>query len=231
MQNEPSWKTDEMALIRQRYQRLYAGVIFDVLEHLGYPNQVVSHDLVPLSRGMLLAGPAFTVKGTTSTNRDESLRYKRLEMINRMRAPCIEVRDGGTPFQVALYGELSATSAAAHGAVGALIDGGVRDTTMLVGMDFPVFARYRTPIEAFGRWQMMDYLVPVLIKGELTDSVQVNPGDFIFGDYDGVLVIPCGLTIEVLTECERIIRIENLARAEFARGDDPVQVFARHKRV
>lgn len=231
MQSYPMWNTDEMTQIRDRYRRLYAGVIYDVLEHLGHPNQVVSHEIAPLSRGMVLAGPAFTVKGTTSTERDEKLRYKRLEMINHMRAPCIEVRDGGTPFHVALYGELSATSAAAHGAVGALVDGGVRDSTMLVGMDFPVFARYRSPIEAFGRWQMIDYCVPILVKGELTDSLQVNPGDFIFGDYDGVIVVPRELTMEVLLECERVTSIEDIARTEFARGDDPVKVFERHKRL
>ncbi len=98
-------------------------------------------------------------------------------------------------------------------------------------MGFPVFARYRTPIEAFGRWAMLDCQVPVLLSGELTDTVQVNPGDFIFGDYDGVLVIPQDLTLKVLVECERITGIENQARAAFARGEDPVEVFQRYKRL
>jgi 4-hydroxy-4-methyl-2-oxoglutarate aldolase len=147
-----------------------------------------------------------------------------------MRRPCVEVRDS-TPFRLALYGELSATSAAAHGAVGALVDGGTRDTGMLISMGFPVFARYRTPIEAFGRWAMLDCEVPILVSGELTDTIQVNPADFIFGDYDGVLVIPKELTMPVLNECERIIGIEDNARIEFARGDDPVEVFERHKRL
>lgn len=163
--------------------------------------------------------------------RDDSLRYKRLRMINGMRAPCIEVRDAGTPFHVALYGELSATSASAHGAVGALIDGGVRDTRYLIDMNFPVFSRYRTPIEALGRWQMLDYQVPVLVSGDLTATVQLNPGDFVFGDYDGVLVVPQDLTLQVLLECERVMGIESEARAEFARGDDPVAVFEKHKRL
>jgi Demethylmenaquinone methyltransferase len=180
---------------------------------------------------MKLAGPAFTVKGTTSTERDETIRHRRLKMITNMSRPCIEVRDQGTPFSLALYGELSATSAAAHGAVGALVDGGVRDTSFLMSMKFPVFSRYRTPVEAFGRWAILDYQVPVLLTGQLTDTVQVNPGDFIFGDYDGVMVIPKDLTEPVLIECERISGIEDQARVEFARGDDPVEVFKRHKRL
>ncbi len=215
----------------ERYRRLYGGLVYDVLEHFGYPNQVVSHQIVPLDAGMKIAGPAFTVKGTMSCLRDEKIRYKRLVMIKEMRRPCVEVRDCGTPFPVALYGELSASSARAHGAVGALVDGGVRDCSHLISMGFPVFSRYRNPVEAFGRWALLEYQVPILISGELTAAVQVNPGDFIFGDYDGVLVIPAALTMKVLEECERVKGIEDVAREEFARGEDPVGVFERHKRL
>ena len=234
METAISIQPGEMKHVCERYRGLYAGGIYDVLEHLGYPNQVLSRTIAPLASDMVLAGPAFTVKGTTTTERDEALRYRRLKMIKEMKYPCdvcVEVRDAGTPYAVAIYGELSATSARAHGAVGALVDGGTRDTGKLISMAFPVFARYRTPIEAFGRWAVLDYQVPILLSGELTDTVTVNPGDFIFGDYDGVLIIPKQLTFQVLAECERVIGIEVLAREEFARGDDPVEVFERHKRL
>lgn len=220
-----------MEAICERYKRLYAALIFDVLEHMGHSYQAVSHELAPLAPEMKLAGPAFTVKGTTTCEKDESKRYKRLAMIKEMTHPCIEVRDRGTPFHVALYGELSATTAQAHGAVGALVDGGIRDSAYLIRMGFPVFARYRNPVEAFGRWMMLDYNVPVLLHGELCETVRVNPGDFIFGDLDGVMVIPRDLTLTVLEECERVMGIEDVARSEFARGDDPVEVFERHKRL
>ncbi len=220
-----------MEQICARYQALYGGLVYDVLEHLGLPHQVLSHQIAPLAPGMKLAGPAFTVKGTMSCTRDESVRYKRLAMVKQMHFPCIEVRDCGTPFPVAIYGELSASTARAHGAVGALVDGGVRDCSHLIARGFPVFCRYRNPVEAFGRWGMVDCQVPVLISGELTAAVRVNPGDFIFGDDDGVLVIPAHLTLRVLEECERIKNIEDLARHEFTRGDDPVEVFERHKRL
>jgi len=223
--------THPIEIICQRYQRLYAALIFDVLEHMGYSYQAVSHKIMPLANDMKLAAPAFTVKGTTTTEKDESKRYKRLAMIKEMSYPCVEVRDAGTPFHVALYGELSATTAKAHGAVGALVDGGVRDSAYLINMGFPVFARYRNPVEAFGRWMMLDYNVPVLLHGEIIETVQVNPGDFIFGDLDGVMVIPKALTLTVLEECERVMGIEDVARVEFARGDDPVAVFERHKRL
>jgi regulator of RNase E activity RraA len=219
-----------MEEICERYKHLYAGAVYDVLEELGYPNQAVSHQLVALQPGMKLAGPAFTVKGTLTAERDEAGRHQRMKMVCAMTYPCIEVRDCGTPFNVAIYGELSATTARAHGAVGALIDGGTRDSGHLIAMDFPVFAKYRCPVEAFGRYTLLKTQVPVRIAGELTETVEVNPGDFIFGEEDGVLVIPKDLILTVLEHCERIKGLENQARHDFARGDDPVEVFKRYKR-
>ena len=219
-----------MEEVCERYKRLYAGAVFDVLEELGYPNQAVSHELVALQPGMTLAGPAFTVKGTVTAERDEAGRHQRMKMICSMTRPCIEVRDQGTPFNVAMYGELSATTARAHGAVGALIDGGTRDSGHLIAMDFPVFARYRCPVEAFGRYTLLKTQVPVRIAGELTETVEVYPGDFIFGEADGVIVVPKDLTLRVLEDCERIKGLENQARHDFARGDDPVEVFKRYRR-
>jgi 4-hydroxy-4-methyl-2-oxoglutarate aldolase len=216
--------------ICERYKRLYAGAVYDVLEELGYPNQAASHHLTALAPGMKLAGPAFTVKGTVTAERDHAGRHQRMKMVCSMSHPCIEVRDRGTPFNVAIYGELSATTARAHGAVGALIDGGTRDSGHLIAMGFPVFARYRSPVEAFGRYTLLKTQVPVRIAGELTETIVVNPGDFIFGEEDGVIVIPQELTMRVLEECERIRGLEDQARRDFARGDDPVEVFQRYKR-
>lgn len=223
--------TVNMEEICARYRRLYAGAVYDVLETLGFPNQVLCHELRPLAPEMKLAGPAFTIKGTMTCERDEAGRHKRIGMINQMTSPCIEVRDRGTPFNVALYGELSATAARARGAVGALIDGATRDCCRLISMGFPVFARYHNPVEAFGRYMIMSCQVPILLSGETTETVRVDPGDFIFGDLDGVLVIPKHLTLRVLTECERVSGMEDEARVEFERGDDPVEVFQRHRRM
>ncbi len=221
----------DMEQICSRYRKLYAGLVFDVLEELGFPNQVLSHEIMPLALDMKLAGPAFTIKGATAAEKDESLRFRRLNSLKEMTFPCVEVRDRSTPFRVALYGELSATSAKAHGAVGAVVDGGTRDSGMIIEMGFPLFARYRTPIEAYGRIVTLAYQVPIILSGELTETVVVNPGDFIFGDLDGVLIIPKHLTCQVLQKCEEIAGTENLARADFQKKEDPVEVFKRYRRL
>jgi 4-hydroxy-4-methyl-2-oxoglutarate aldolase len=230
MESTPITEQMNMEEICARYTHLYAGAVYDVLEGLGYPDQALSHDLVALSPGMKLAGPAFTVKGTVTAERDTAGRNQRMKMVCSMTHPCIEVRDRGTPFNVAIYGELSATTARAHGAVGALIDGGTRDSGHLIRMGFPVFARYRCPIEAFGRYTLLKCQVPVRISGETTQTVEVHPGDFIFGEEDGVVVVPKDLILPVLHECERIKGLEDQARQDFARGDDPVEVFQRYQR-
>ncbi len=214
-----------------RYKALYAGAVYDVLESLGYPNQALSHELKSLTHGMKLAAPAFTIKGTVTAQRDEADRQEALKMVRSMTYPCIEVRDRGTTFNVAIYGELSAAMAKAHGAVGALVDGGVRDSSHLIARGFPVFARYRSPVEAFGRYALLKCQVPVRLAGELTETVEVDPGDFIFGEEDGVIVIPKDLILKVLHECEGIKLLEDQARNDFTRGDDPVDVFGRYKRL
>ena len=225
-------ENNTMEMICKRYNRLYAGLVFDVLESMGYPNQAISHKIMPLTLDMKIAGPAFTIKGSTTAEKDDSIRYRRLDAIKNMTYPCIEVRDRGTtPYNVALYGELTATTARAHGAVGALVDGGTRDSGMVIEMKFPLFARYRSPVEAFGRIITLEYQVPILISGELTETVVVNPGDFIFGDLDGALVIPQNLTLKVLTEAERIMKIEDMAREEFKTGADPIEVFKKYRRL
>ncbi len=231
MNEMSSTASPTMQEICRRYQRLYAGLVYDVLEQLGYPDQALCHEIAPISPEMKLAGPAFTFKGTTNAAKDESVRLRRLNALKEMARPCVEVRDRATPFNVALYGELSATSAVAAGAVGALIDGGTRDSGMLAKMGFPVFARYRSPVEAFGRVMTLAHQVPILMSGETRETVVVNPGDFVFGDVDGALVIPKDLTLPVLLEAERVAGIEDAARVDFKRGEDPVEVFKRHRRL
>lgn len=228
---KPSLTTDvAMEDICAQYRQLYAGAVYDVLQSLGYPNQALSHEITALAHGMKLAGPAFTVKGAVTAERCHADRQLAMKMLNHMTSPCIEVRDRGTPFNVAIYGELSATTAQAHGATGALVDGGTRDTGHLIARGFPVFARYRSPVEAFGRYAILSSQVPINVSGETVETVVVNPGDFIFGEEDGVLVIPKELTLRVLEECQQVKVVEDKARIDFARGDDPLEVFERYNR-
>ncbi|QOR71809.1 RraA family protein [Ruania alkalisoli] len=217
-----------------RYRATYSGAVYDVLDELGYPHQALATDVKPVAQHWVLAGPAFTVKGIPDPTGDENLRARRIELFTAMRAagvPVIDVRDCSADTQAAHYGEMNATVGEACGVIGAVVDGGSRDTRFLLDRDFPVFCRYLTPVEAVGRWSYYDWQRTVALRGAITATVSVSPGDFIMGDVDGVVVIPRTVVVDVLERTEALIAQEKISRAEFRSGEDPVAVYRRHGRL
>jgi 4-hydroxy-4-methyl-2-oxoglutarate aldolase len=218
----------------KRYRALYSGAIYDVLDERGLPHQALAADLKPVRADMVIAGPAFTLKGIPDSTGNETLRSKRINMFNDMKAtgvPLIDVRDCSFDTQVAHYGEMNAVVGRSVGVVGALIDGGCRDTGFLLRDDFPVVCRYQSPVEAYRRWSYYEWQLPVSLRGALTAVVPVHPGDFVFGDLDGVVIIPKAIVVDVLDEVERLVDVENETRALFAAGEDPVAVYKKHGRL
>lgn len=217
----------EILDICERYRKLYTGVVYDVLEHLGHPHQVLANDLRPLRPEMVVAGPAFTIKGITDPTGDPDLLEKRIKLFKQMSHPCIDVRDCGFDTRAAHYGEMNLTLGMKHGVTGAVIDGGIRDTRHILEANVPVFARYYTPVEAKMRWSYYAWDLPVTLRGALTSTVIVNPGDFMFGDIDGIIVVPKALTEEVLRKSEELVAKENKAREEY-KSEDVEDVYRRY---
>ena len=219
-----------MKEICERYKKLYSGAIYDVMEEMGYPDQALAPDLRPLDPDSVLAGPAFTVKGIPDPTADPELREKRITLFKAMSDPCIDVRDCSFDTRVAHYGEMNATLGLKYGCTGAVVDGGVRDSGFLKKMKFPVFSRFHTPVEALGRWSYYKWQVPINMRGILNKVVVVNPGDFVFGDIDGVIIVPKEVTLEVLVKTEKMVNTENNARQEYIEGD-PEEVYSKYKRL
>lgn len=217
-----------------RYRATYSGAVYDVLDEMGYPNQALAVEIKPVKQDWVMAGPAFTLKGIPEPTGDEELRSRRIHMFEAMKAtgvPLIDVRDTSFDFQAAHYGEMNATVGESCGVIGALVDGGSRDTRFLLDRDFPVFCRFLTPVEAVKRWSYYDWQRTVGLRGALSSVVTVSPGDFIVGDLDGVIVVPRDLVVEVLERTEKLIRHEDEVRAEFQSGGDPVAIYKRHGRL
>ena len=122
-------------------------------------------------------------------------------------------------------GELSSETAKFRGARGAVIDGGARDTEYMFRLGFPVFARYKTPLDIRGRWRLVNWNVPVVIG-----SILIHPGDLILGDRDGVVVIPQTIAEEVVTKAEAVVHTENLVRAAILQGVLPLEAYRRFGR-
>ncbi len=201
---------------------------------MGYPNQALANDIKPIRDDMILAGPAFTIKGIGDYNDDTDMRANRINLFSNMKqfgVPLIYVRESGGDKIVAHYGEMTAALGRACGVVGALIDGGTRDTGFLLKQDFPVFSEYRSPVEAFGRWSYYQWQIPVALRGALTKVVMVRPGDFVFGDLDGVVIIPREIVVDVLQRTETLVNDENTDRSDYESGIDPTEVYRRRGRL
>jgi regulator of RNase E activity RraA len=218
----------------KRYKGLYTGAVYDTMDRMGMEHQALAADVKPVERATVLAGPAFTMKGIPDPVGNEPLRGRRIHMFDDMKAvgcPVIDVRDCSFDTQVAHYGEMNAVVGRACGAIGAIVDGGCRDTGFILRENFPVFCRYQVPVEAYKRWSYYDWQLPIGLRGALSAVVTVYPGDFMFGDLDGVVVVPREKVVEVLEKTEELVAEENEARAEFASGADPVAVYKKYGRL
>ena len=105
-----------------------------------------------------------------------------------------------------------------RGCTGALVDGGIRDVRWIGQHRFPVYARYRTPVQSIGRWKVMACQIPVYLPGATIRRVVVNPGDFILADEDGAIAIPSAIAKDVLAQAAHLTRKEILIRDEIEKG-------------
>jgi 4-hydroxy-4-methyl-2-oxoglutarate aldolase len=213
-----------MAEICDRYKRLYTPAVADVLDTKGLWHQIMDNDLKGLTMDMIVAGPAFTVFGMAERSEDKCIR-RGPQVVDRMQAYQVAVFETAGDSRTGHWGELLSNAARARGAHGAVIDGGVRDTRYILRMGFPVFCKYRCPGDATGRWNVADMEIPVTVGG-----VRVYPGDFIFGDSDGVVVVPRELTIEVLLEAEAILATENEIREKVRDGASVAELYSKYER-
>jgi regulator of RNase E activity RraA len=214
----------DVLAVNERFKKLYTGLVYDSCEHLGLKGRAMDSGMYPLLHTMQVAGPAFTVRCISTPSRDEKVHDLRLGMLRSMTPGCIQVRDTQNNTSAGHFGEISATAARAAGCAGAVIDGSTRDSNYLISMGFPTFCRFRNPVEAFGRLMAVEYQVPIYVKG-IDGQLLVNPGDYIFGDNDGVVVVPADMTLKVLAQAEEWCASEGKSRRAMAEGKDPFAVY------
>ncbi|MGA1999281.1 MAG: RraA family protein [Terriglobales bacterium] len=215
--------------ICERYQRLYTGAVSDILDEMGLRNQALPRDIRPLASDMKVAGVAFTVQGRAAVTPEECARDylpHALAIIDELTPFSVVVTEAGRDTECAHWGELSSNAARARGCLGVVIDGGTRDTDFICQIKFPVFARYATMVDAVGRWVPSSHQEPIRIG-----RVGIEAGDFIFGDRDGVLVIPAQFITEVLKQAEEVRSVENRVRRDLRRGRLVVDTFKQYGRM
>lgn len=228
--------SDRVARTARRLRGLYSAVVYDVMDEMGLPNQCLDLAIAPLDRSMQVAGPAYTVAaGPDVRERAEMPPNTKLAdfgVFTQMYSGCVVVVGAAGERQSGIWGELMCNASRARGATGVVIDGGIRDARLVREVDgLSVFARYTSPIESLRRSRIHDIEVPISVTGTLSSQVRVNPGDWVFGDEDGVLVIPAGALDEVLAKSEEAKSIEDKVREEVRAGVPVIDVYNKYGRL
>lgn len=201
-----------------RFERLYTGAVNDVLREATYLDQALPINILPLKMEMTSCGIAYTIRSNPDPTVGDEMEI-RAQMLDDMPRNCCVVWDAGDEFEAAHWGEVMTASAIVRGARCAVVNGGMRDTRQVLEQNFPIFYRYRSSNGSLGRTKITGYNVPVRIG-----KVYIKPGDVIFGDVDGVVVVPRAIAYDVLLRAEEIKRSEKNMRGWVHEGFSAVEM-------
>jgi 4-hydroxy-4-methyl-2-oxoglutarate aldolase len=212
--------TSEMSTLTARLARCYTGAVHDVLRMMGYDDIVLPPGIKAIAPGTRLAGPAWTVEGRIdrSRTRDETL-LAWCTLLSKAPSGHVIVCQPNN-HEIALMGELSAQTLQARGVLGYVVDGGSRDTELVLAQGFPVFCSFLTPADIVERWMPDAFGEPITIGG-----VSIRTGDYLLGDRDGVVVIPQAIAQEVVARTEAVVATESDMRRALLAGMDPVEAY------
>lgn len=224
------WRTDE-ELFRIAKQELFTCVVGDVMDKMRLQHQFLPPHIRPLQPEMVVIGRAMPVlsvdvfeeklAGTSNKLMAKPFGLM-LEALDALERNEIYVNTGSSP-RNALWGELMSIRATKLRAAGAVLNGYVRDTKAILKLGFPTFSFGSYAQDSAPRYKVVDYRVPVEIG-----AVRVRPGDLVFGDIDGVCVIPVEAVTEAFTKALEKARGEKLVRKALKAGSSAVAAFEKH---
>ena len=208
---------DEREAIRQRYLKVDTATVADVLDTLGVPDQGLAPSFAPYPSDCgKMTGWAYTIRGEMTSYAGGGDPDK-MKAVDGVKPGELTVWSGGGE-GICFFGELIALGMKMRGCVGALVDGGIRDINWIAQQRFPVYARYRTPVQSIGRWRVTGWQVPVGLPGATAARITVQPGDLVCADVDGAIVVPAAICERVLAEAERLTATEIDIRKDLAAG-------------
>jgi 4-hydroxy-4-methyl-2-oxoglutarate aldolase len=210
--------------LAEMQEKLYSAVIADILDEFGYRHQAMSQNIRPIDPSFTLMGKAFTALAVDVYEIPENPYEKELEAVDNLSEGDILVATTNGSTSSGFWGELLSTAATSKGARGAVIDGLTRDSRQIIDMGFPVFTRGYSPLDSKGRLDVISYGTPIRCGG-----VEVSTGDIIFGDHDGVVVIPESVAQEVLPKALEKVEDETGMRQALQQGMGVVEAFREHK--
>ena len=212
-------------LIETVRRSLYAAVLSDVLDGLGYRHQVLPPSIRPLDDRVVLSGRARTglYRDVYHVPPGHNPYELEIALIDDLRPGDVAVLACGSSGRIAPWGELLTTASMARGAHGCVTDGLVRDTKAIRAQGFPVFHGGIGPLDSKGRGEVCAIDVPIECAG-----VMVHPGDLVFGDADGVLVVPQPIVAQTLKLALAKVEGEDRTRNALKEGALLAEVFAKY---
>ncbi|NNK93934.1 MAG: RraA family protein [Desulfobacterales bacterium] len=226
----PKTYSDDHELFTIIKQELFTAVVGDVMDKMGLLHQFLPPEIKPLRDDMVLIGRAMTVlEADFFSEGDESapgpLSNKpfglMLEALDDLKSGEVYVATGASPLY-ALWGELMSTRALHLGANGALVNGFARDIPGILALDFPTFATGRYAQDQGPRGKVIDYRVALEIAG-----IRIEPGTLLFGDLEGVIVIPKEAEEEIIARALEKARGEKLVAKAIRGGMSAVEAFEK----
>ncbi|MBQ2991712.1 MAG: RraA family protein [Clostridia bacterium] len=205
-------------------RELNTAVLCDILDDMGYRHQAMDGRICPLEEGYKLVGVARTVLAYDVHEQPKEAYATEIEAVDALKEGDIAVVSNPSCSN-GIWGELMTNAAIARGARGAIIDGAVRDITQIKALSpqFRLFAAGRNPLDSKGRCLVADYDCPIVCGG-----VRVCAGDLIFGDIDGIVVIPSDAAEACFEKAFEKIAGENLVREALRGGMLLRDAFAKY---
>ena len=210
--------------LQARWDKIRIANLFDTLDRMGYPNQCLDLGIKPLFPHQHLAGKVITARGSRDMRTREDFKTWKdtasFTSVAELVFPgaAVVVEGGGEPW-TGKFGEMTSWNLKQRGAKGLVIDSRIRDRLGLeVIPDYTVCARGTSPVESARRWRIQATNVPIAMPGTLTSQIRVNPGDWVVGGPDGVIVVPQEIAMEALIKAEEIERREEGMRSDLAAG-------------
>ncbi len=214
-----SSETELFGLVKSQ---LYTPVVGDILDRMGFTHQFLPQSIQPMLTEMKLVGRAMPALMIDVHGPQKKPFGKLTEALDQLEPGDIFLASGGD-MRCAYWGEILTATARTRGAVGAVIHGYHRDTPRVLEQNWPVFSRGRYAQDSAVRTQVLDYRCPIEVG-----QVSIQPGDLVFGDLDGVVIIPRAVEAEVIAEALAKATGENLVRQEIENGMSSTAAFAKY---
>ncbi len=206
-------------------EHLYVPAICDVLDALGCRDRAMHQRLRPLDpANCVIVGRARTFRWMDTDYVQEEDPYGlEIAAMDSLGPGDVAVHSTDAAGTNAPWGELMSTVAKRNGASGCICDSNIRDCVRIIAMRFPVFYAGIRPLDSMGRGKVMAYDVPVRCG-----DVLVQPGELVYADFDGVVVVPRALEAEALERAYEKAAKENVSRRDLLKGDSLRAVFDRY---